>query len=123
MSSQRSTNVQTSDSNSADGPTGSPMDTQLLPDAWYMMKAVRSSLNSKFLSPRSARLAVASCAFSMSTRARSMSVSLGGRIAGLDGRSKRYSAKAAAVIAAMSKARKLRGAGDRKANSHHSSLL
>ena len=51
-----------------DGPTGSPMETQLLPDAWYMMNAVRSALNSRFLSPSNARFAVVSWAFSISCR-------------------------------------------------------
>ena len=68
------------------------MDTQLLPEAWYMMNAVRSALNNRFLSPSSARFAEASWAFSISTAARSRSVGLGAEIGGLDGRSSRHSA-------------------------------
>src|ERR1700683_770062 len=116
-------NVQTKGSYRADGPTGSPIETQLLPEAWYMMNAVRSALNSRFLSPSNARLAAASCEFSISVAARSRSVRLGGRIGGFDGRNRPHSAEAAAVIAASSRARRRRGAGASNANCHHNSLL
>src|SRR5580658_5993257 len=119
MPSQFSMNDHTRASYSADGPTGSPMETQLLPDAWYMMNAVRSGLNIRFLSPSSARLAEASWAFSIRAAARSRSVELGAEMGGLEGRRSRQSAYAAAIIAATSSALRLRGAGESNANSHH----
>ena len=92
MPSQFSMKLHTSGSYSADGPTGSPMETQLLPEAWYMMNAVRSALNSRFLSPSNARFAAGSWALSMTAAARSRSPWLGGMISGFEGRSRRHSA-------------------------------
>ncbi len=87
------------------------MATQLWPDTWYMMKALRSGLNSRCLSPSNARLAVVSSASrDQFDGARQIGLArrrLGRRGAG---RSTRHRPYAAAITAASNEARRLRGA-------------
>ena len=122
MPSQYSKKSQASASQRSAGPTGSPMQTQLLPEAWYMMNAVRSALNSNCLSPSSAKFALVSWPFAIRISACCSSSWPGGARGGLEGRSNRHNAYAAVIMAASNRARKLRGADASNSNCHHRSL-
>ncbi len=90
MTSQFSRNSHANASPPSGDPTGSPIATQLWPETWYMMNAVRSLLNIRFLSPSSARFAVVSSTSAIRPATRSKSAALGICFGGRTGRSTRH---------------------------------